>query len=92
VEAAPHLVTGNFLLLRLCTFWMRRPATAIGLLTCEDTTSAWNLGGLRLSAVRTGVSQVAAERQGRRDAFLATSFQAVQASQTILRTSSRTPG
>src|SRR5215211_3073464 len=45
-----------------------------------------------LSAVRTGVPQVAAERQGRSYAFLATSFQAVQASQTMPRAPSGTPG
>src|SRR5215218_3506710 len=43
-----------------------------------------------LSAVRTGVPQVAAERQGRSYAFLATSFQAVQASQTMPRAPSGT--
>jgi hypothetical protein len=35
--------------------------------------------------VRSGVSPVTAERQGRRDAFLATSFRAVQASQAVSR-------
>jgi hypothetical protein len=35
--------------------------------------------------VRTSVSQVAVERQGRRDAFLAASFQAVRASEAVHR-------
>jgi hypothetical protein len=43
-----------------------------------------------LSAVQTGVSQIARERQGRSYAFLATSFQAMQASRSVPSRSSGT--
>src|SRR5215204_3394885 len=59
----------------------------VGLPGLEPGTSS--LSGIEGSALcGPAFSQVAGERRGRRDAFLATSFQAVQASQTVLRASS----
>src|SRR5215207_11474063 len=53
------------------------------------STAMGGLSGIEGSALcGPAFSQVAAKRQGRRDAFLAASFQAVQASQTVLRASS----
>ena len=69
-----------------------RPAFAlltspfVGLAGLEPAASS--LSGIEGSALcGPAFPQVARERQGRRNAFLATSFQAVQASQTVLRAS-----
>src|SRR5215216_5103120 len=58
--------------------------SVVGLAGLEPAASS--LSGIEGSALcGPAFPQVACERQGRRDAFLATSFQAVQASRAILR-------
>src|SRR5829696_7754982 len=61
-------------------------SSVVGLAGLEPAASS--LSGIEGSALcGPPFPQVAAKRQGRRDAFLAASFQAVQASQTVLRAS-----
>src|SRR5215218_1088633 len=60
----------------------------VGLAGLEPAASS--LSGIEGSALcGSAFSQVAGERQGRRDAFLATSFQGVQAGQAGLRALAR---